>query len=361
MKVLHVIYSLQVGGAEKLLVDLLPSFKEQGIDADILVFNTQQSIITQLCEQRNIKVYTLNGSKPYSLQYIYKLIPFLKRYDIIHTHTTPAQYFVAIAKAISFSNCKLITTEHSTNNRRRDKFIFKLLDKIVYSFYCRIICISEVARRNLVQHIGRASKVLVVENGVNLSIYSDALACSKESLGCNKDNCLLVMVGRFCAAKDQETIIRALTFLPENIVTVFVGGGENLERCKSLAVDLGVKERTKFLGVRGDVPNILKCCDIVIMSSFWEGLSLASVEGMASGKPTVASDVQGLREVVGNAGILFQQGDYMELSKIITSLINNEDQYKKVAELCAARSSQYDIRNTALNYLHIYRMVLQNN
>lgn len=361
MKVLHVIFNLQVGGAEKLLVDLLPSFKEQGIEADILVFNDQQSVITELCVQRNITVYTLNGSKPYALHYIWKIIPFLRRYDIIHTHTTPAQYFVAMAKVVSFLNCKLITTEHSTNNRRRDKFIFKLLDRVVYSFYRRIICISEVARQNFVKHVGMSSKVVVVENGVSLPVYSDALACSKESLGFKNDNSLLVMVGRFCAAKDQETIIRSLTFLPNNIVAAFVGDGENLERCKKISVDLGLEARTKFLGVRGDVPNILKCSDIVIMSSFWEGLSLASVEGMASGRPMVASDVQGLREVVGGAGLLFPQGDYMELARIISLLVNNGEQYKLVAKHCLTRSYQYDIRNTALNYLNVYRMVLPNN
>ena len=92
----------------------------------------------------------------------------------------------------------------------------------------------------------------------------------------------------------------------------------------------------------------------MICSSEYEGLSLASVEGMAAGKPVVASDVPGLAEVVGGAGILFPQGDEKALASAILRLAEDENLYAETAAACSRRAQDFDIWETCDAYLNIY-------
>jgi glycosyltransferase involved in cell wall biosynthesis len=106
-----------------------------------------------------------------------------------------------------------------------------------------------------------------------------------------------------------------------------------------------------------DVPDILKSADIIVLASHWEGLSLSSIEGMASGRPFVASDVDGLREIVGGNGVLFHDGDADALAGCLKELSENPDLYRSVAEKCKQKALQYDISIMAAKYNEVYKEI----
>ena len=118
MKILHVITSLRAGGAEKLMVDLLPKLKDKGFDVELLLFDGVDTPFRRELERKGIAVFDLGkGGSVYSPLKLVKLIPFLKRYDIVHTHNTAPQLFAPIGSMLRSVN--LCTTEHNTSNRRR--------------------------------------------------------------------------------------------------------------------------------------------------------------------------------------------------------------------------------------------------
>ena len=119
-----------------------------------------------------------------------------------------------------------------------------------------------------------------------------------------------------------------------------------------------MKERVHFLGLRTDVPSVLKAADYIVLASHYEGLSLSSVEGMAAGKPFIASDVPGLREVVGGAGLLFQEENAEELAEKILELDNNQTLYHEVADRCHQRAMQYDISSMIKGYKKVYDQLM---
>ena len=104
-----------------------------------------------------------------------------------------------------------------------------------------------------------------------------------------------------------------------------------------------------------DVPELLKTADIVCLSSHYEGLSLASVEGMASGKPFIASNVPGLRDVVSGAGLLFELGDAQGLAKHIEALMQDKAYYEEVAQQCMQRAKAYDIQVMLDKHIALYQ------
>lgn len=166
------------------------------------------------------------------------------------------------------------------------------------------------------------------------------------------------MVAAFRWEKDQPTLIRAMARLPERYHLYLVGKGNRQAECEGLARQLGVGARVHMLGQRGDVPRLLAESDIVVMSSHFEGLSLSSVEGMASGKPFVASDVDGLREVARDAGLLFPHEDDRTLAEVLGRLGDDPAYAASVADRCRRRAAQYDIRTTIDAYAALYRRML---
>ena len=352
MKILHVITTLLMGGAEHLLVDLLPRLKRQGHDVELVVFNGKRTPFYEQLESEGIKIHGFPENEGvYSFKHIFRLRRLMSHFDIVHTHNTACQMFAAIVKP---KDTILITTEHSTSTRRRKYFFFRYIDKMMYSRYDKIICISKPSEESLKKYIGDSFPITTVLNGVNIQRFLHA-----EKIDLGLQNCFVItMVAGFRYEKDQPTLIRSLLFLPDNFHLVLVGDGEKRLEIESLISELNLGDRVHLLGLRNDVPNILKSSNVVVMSSHREGLSLSNVEGMASGNPFIASDVEGLREVTAGYGLLFPHGDSKTLSDIIKRLYTDHVFAEHVASRCVERSLQFDIQSMVNGYLEIYNVFM---
>ena len=353
MKILHIITSLHTGGAEKLIIDLTPRLRELGHSVDVLLFDGSNTPFKQQLVAAGITILELGkGGSVYNPLHIFKLIPIIRQYDIIHTHNTAPQLFAAIANI--FGKTKLITTEHSTDNRRRHLWWYKPIDRFMYNQYKEVICISDQAEENLRNYIGKCrANITTIYNGVDIQKY--ATAQPSNELNNIAPNCKkIIMVAGFRYQKDQDTLIRATALLPQDFHTFLVGDGERREVCENLAIAEGVSDRVHFMGIRMDVPELLKAADYIVMSSHWEGLSLASIEGMSVGKPFLASDVDGLREITTNAGVLFQHQNATQLAEEIKVLDKNTAKYQQIAQQCFDKAKLFDISIMAEKYNNVY-------
>ena len=133
-----------------------------------------------------------------------------------------------------------------------------------------------------------------------------------------------------------------------------VGDGTRRANLELIIDNLQLGDQVRLLGLRTDVPRILKTADVVVMSSHWEGLSLSNIEGMSAGKPFVASDVNGLREVTQGYGILFPHEDGEALARIIRQLHDDREYYQEVAGRCYERAKGFDITEMAEAYANAY-------
>ena len=401
MKILHVITSLQTGGAEMLVVNLMPRFRALGHEVGVVVFNGQQTPLMERLEREcpECKLYRL-GTGYYNPWYIVKLIRIMRQYDVVHTHNSSPQLFAAIANIVCHK--RLVTTEHNTNNRKRENWLYAQLDKWMYPRYEKIICISDQAEENLREYLGlrrkreegrcknmnknengtqisqipqinnenedenennqeqgenkvkvnvNVKKICTINNGVDVEGIHEAAPIEE----LKTEKFVAVMVAGFREAKDQDTLIKAMALLPKEQYEVWlVGDGERRESLRFTVYGLQIQDSVKFLGLRTDVPNILKTADVVVMSSHWEGLSLSNIEGMSAGKPFIASDVNGLREVTKDYGLLFPHEDAEALAHLIQQLHDDPAYYKQVAQRCYERARQYDIGTMVTQYNCVY-------
>lgn len=356
MRILHVITSLHTGGAEKLMVDLLPCLKTNGHEVDLLLLDGTATPFRHAAEQAGIKIVDLGiDGSVYSLIKLFKLLPYLRKYDVVHTHNTASQLFVAICSL--FCSAVLCTTEHNTTNRRRAWKWYAPIDRWMYNRYRNVVCISQKTEENLRRFIGKSNaEIITIHNGINVEGYSSATPSSDlERMAPNSRK--LIMVAGFRPQKDQDTVIRAVSVLPSGFHLFLVGEGSRRKECEELARHLGVEQRVHFMGQRFDVAELIQASDYVVMSSHWEGFGLAAVEGMAASKPTLVSDVDGLREVVGDAGIIFPVGDADTLASKILNIDNNPSEYASVSVRCRNRALDFDIAKMADAYTSLYNSI----
>ncbi|MXV39012.1 glycosyltransferase [Flavobacteriaceae bacterium Ap0902] len=358
MKILQVINSLNTGGAEKLILDTLPKYEEKGMDIDLAVLvDHDYPFLKSLKEDFKGQIFILGSGSVYNPKTILPLARLMKNYDLVHVHLFPAQYYALVANKINKNKAQLLFTEHCTFNRRMESRLFKPLEKLVYNGYDKTICITPEIQDILKNHVNAKEHQLpVIHNGIDLQKIYTAKPLEKNTIDdkIHIDDKLIIQVAAFRLQKDQPTAIRAMQHLPENFKLILVGDGEQRENCEQLAEDLGLTHNVIFLGKRNDVPRLLKSTDYVVLSSHFEGLSLSSIEGMASGKPFIASDVPGLTEIVKGYGLLFPDKDEKALADIILQLENDPVLYQETVKKCQLRASEFDIEKMINQHIELY-------
>lgn len=355
MRVLHVINSLAVGGAESLLVSILPLLNKE-FEVEVLLLDDEDSPLFDKLIAYNINILRISNRQLYNPLIIFKLIPILKNYNIVHVHLFPSMYYVAIAKLLGRAHVKLVFTEHSTSNRRLGSWLFRLIDRLIYLNYSKVVCITPEVSKVLIGLGVNKDTLAVIYNGIDLEKFSNAKHYDRSELGYDDEDILLVMVAAFRREKNHGLVIRSLRELEARYKLLLVGDGYMKSQIESEVNELNLTDRVKFLGNRSDVERILKTCDIGVLSSHWEGFGLAAVEAMASGLPVVASDVPGLAEVVKGGGVLFAADDVEDfISKIVS--LEKKDYYNEMKYRCMDKAENYDLSKTANQLMQLYHVL----
>lgn len=359
MKVLQVINNLNIGGAEVLLKDLVLCMLQRGIDVSIALLNSTGSYLEQKYKEKKVCFLPMPKSSVYSPMQAFWLAKKLKNYDIVHVHLFPAQLWVALASMMSNRRPFLITTEHSTYNRRRKSW-FRSIDSWMYKKYRFIACISDATTSALIKWIpGVAGKEILIPNGVNIERFRNAQAADKSRILKDNRRAIILSIGRFEPEKDHATLIRAMVNIPDAQL-VLVGDGEMRQQLEQLAKSMRILDRVNFLGRRQDVPELIKMADIYVQSSLWEGFGIATLEAMAGGVPVIVSNVPGLSDVIKSAGLCFPPGDHEALSKSISLLLSSPDLRGELSQAGMDRASNYSIDRTVDLYLDLYRQCINN-
>lgn len=358
-RILIVINSLEIGGAETLLVKAIPLFIKKGLYVDLLLIKkTDSPLYKQLIGLQNFSVYHLSvKGSVYNPFLLFKIANWLSKYNKVHVHLFPSLYWVALAKRISRPKVELYFTEHGTNNRRMKHPFYQLVDRMIYTSYKEVIAVSEDVHYAIQKHLSLNSiGFRLIHNGIPINEINGARPYSKTDFFYEGDqpSTLIIQVSSFQHPKDHPTLLRALKLLPENFKLLLVGTGVLLEKMQALAGNLGLADRVLFLGARMDVPRLLKTADIVVLSSKNEGLSLASIEGMASGRPFIGADVPGLTNIVRGAGLLFPAGNAHALARHVLDLMSDQSYYSRIVSACTTRASTYDIQTMVNKYYDIW-------
>lgn len=368
MRITHIVNSPECGGAQTFVASLAALQNTQpDVEAQVVFLRDDPGGLTvcAMLRESGVAWTTLSARQHRSIAdvgILCKLRRVIAQSDIVHVHLFPALYLVALA-ACGLA-VPLVYTEHSTTNRRRSRRWLRLPERLVYGRYARICAVSNDAAHSLVEWLSGEGKtpgkwrrgISTVENGVDLRRFQGPAPVNPGRLF-GREGKAVLMVSRFSGAKDHATLIRALHHLPDEYFAVFVGVGPTLRECRRLAADEGVAPRCLFLGARSDIPDLMKVADVGVQSSRHEGFALTVVEMMAAGLPVVATDLPGLRNTVGDAGLLFSCGDAVDLAYRI---MGADERRNDLITRGRKRASRFSISRPAAEYLAIYRNSISN-
>ncbi len=354
MRVLHVINSLPLAGAEILLRDLVPHLRRRGIESSIAVLKRLDSPLERALLEEGVPLVPTPEFGIYSSRHVPRLARLIGSYDLVHAHLFPAQLWVALAAGLTKAAPPLVTSEQSTSNRRRRRWL-RPLDGWMFGHYAAIVCPSRAVAESLGQWAPRtATKIRIIPNGIDLERFRNARALGRAQIGVPPEAKTAIFVARFDAAKDHTTLAHAIARLSGTHL-LLVGDGPLRKQCEQVVRQLGIQDRVHFLGWRTDVAAVLKSADVYVHSSHFEGFGIAALEAMAAGLAVIASDVAGLAELVGGAGILVARGDAKAFAREIAAVTSSPELSRSIAEKCRERAQQFSIEATAETFSRLYR------
>jgi glycosyltransferase EpsD len=188
--------------------------------------------------------------------------------------------------------------------------------------------------------------------GFDVSKYDDVrveVLEKRKSLGVGSDDILVLSAGELMTRKNHEVMIEAIAQINDpRIKYVICGIGDRLEFLKDLANKLGIRNKVSFVGLRYDIPELLKVADIFAHPSKREGLGIAPLEAMASGLPIVTSNIQGIKDysVNGLTGFSLDPTDIEGFSSAICKLVDDAELRKKMGEHNIQAVRKWSIENS---------------
>ena len=345
MKIVHVTWSLGIGGIETMLVNIANAQANQGADVSIVIINDQVNEQLKRTISPNVDCFFLgrkSGSR--SLLPVLKLNKILwqKHPDVIHCHLE--SIITIIAKPFRKRCC---LTKHSTGSQG-------VPSARILSEYYKVFAISNSVKQYLWEQCKIES--VVVENGIIPEFFEKRLY---HPLNLNMP-VRIVMVGRLLTeVKGQDILIKALTKLKDCVVLDIIGDGPDKEKLKRLVKDLILDDKVHFLGAKDqqELYKLMKDYDIYVMASNVEGFGLTVAEAMASKLPVIVSDIEGPKEIVRNGkyGHLFKAGDSEDCARAIRQVIENYDTERSLDEVYRYVCENYSVNKTAKEYIENYK------
>lgn len=361
MKIVFIITSLGMGGAERQVCDLSDQLANIG-NQILIVSLTGKSVCSPSNPNIQIKQFHMKRNL-YSFIKVYVLaIGLIRSYspDVVHSHMIHANIFARLLR-LATALPKLICSAHSTFEGGKLRMLaYRLTDKLADLS----TNVSEEAVRSFVnQGACKSGRMIPIYNGVDTKrfYFNSAARYSKRlDLGLSDDTALFLAVGRLEVEKDFANLLRAFANLAATSLDsrlAIIGTGSLQNDLIYLAEKLGVKERVYFLGLKMDVEDWMCACDIFVLSSAWEGFGLVIAEAMACECTVVATDCGGVKEVVGKYGKLVESRNSEVLS---LALKNSLFQLKlqKFKRNKFARNwieSRYGFSSVRDNWLRIYK------
>ena len=331
MRIVHLITTLDVGGAEKHLLWLGSGQVARGHAVTVLYLKGGGSLEGAFSAAgMAVRKVPFESARqlPNALAALRRTITGLAP-DVLHTHLLKADALGALAVPRSVP---LVSSKHN-DERALLSWGVGLVHGLLSRRADRIIALSDHVARFVSRH-GRVAvrRIRRVYYGVDAAalLPSRPRAEVRAELGLGPDTPLLVCVGRLAPQKDHRTLLEALALLPPEVVLLVVGGdpfGGGEARLRADVSRLGLGQRARLLGIRHDVPDLLGASDLFVLPSLWEGLGLVFLEAMAARLPVVATNVSAIPEVVddGVSGWLVPPGDPPALAAAIADGLSHPE------------------------------------
>ncbi len=367
-RVLHVIDSFDLGGAQTFLLDLVKNLDPQLFVTEVAAMHGH-GVFESSFQQAGIKTHSLSLGKwpPFYLLNFLRLMH-QGKFDILHFHLFGAN-LCAKPLAIAYGHRAIIVHDQCNDASRDQSHLLLAADALANRGASRIIAVSESVRQYLLANEDLPpAKIEMIPNGIDAREFMPATQeqkyLARAKLGIAEGDFVIGGVGRLVAQKNFGLLLDIAARLKnenQKILFVIAGSGPQETELRAQAANLGVEHRVRLLGHVSDRVSLYHAFDALLMPSNFEGTPMTLLEAMASGLPVVASRVDGIAEVCtsGFDALLLPPGDAPAFTSALERLIQDAG-LREALSVNARRTilSRYDIHFLVRQVEELYEEVL---
>ncbi len=338
LKVFQVVPAAAWGGGSVVILRLIQALVRAGCQVTVLC-STDPRTVAEFSQSGAEVIHARHWRRPISplqdLLFLFEMyrVCRLGKFDVVHTHMPKGGVIGRVAARMADTPLVIHTIHGLAFNEfmsRPRAWLYRTLERL--SAPCCDLFISVNAQdrqRAIATGVTSPDRIVTVLNGIDVEPFLTARpAPLRAEIGLPTDALLIGATGRLATQKGFEYLIRAVPLLvaaEPRAHVILVGDGELETDLRALIAELDLQDRCHLLGFRQDVPALLASFDLYAQPSLWEGLSISLLEAMAAGKPIIATDIIGNREVVrdGITGRLVPPADPPALARALLQLIGD--------------------------------------
>lgn len=361
MRILHVIESLDFGGAEKVVVSLANGLADSH-DVSICCIKRIGELRDEL--DCRIKVFCMDKAEGNDYLLPFRLARFLRRqrYDLVQTHNW-AVFLEGGLAAVLAGTRRLVHTVHGPYPDYADRRIAQLklmlrhfLERALARRCLRVVAVSDALHRYITADIGiPADRILTIHNGILEIPWSGATRQTGETV-------TFMTVGRLAPIKNHAMMLRAFAQVANarpGVRLVVVGDGPERARIEGIIRELRLQETVVLAGFRKEVAPCLREADVFLLTSRYEGISIALLESMQAGLPSICTAVGGMPETVlsGRTGLLVPSDDEDQLAQAMMRLVDSRSLREQMGrDSRAFFQREYSLSTMLGHYQELYAM-----
>lgn len=334
------------GGLERVILSLVANIDRTRFTPSFCALYAPDPAMYRKLSRLGLSCTIIDKGEGINYYLPFRLAGLLRReqIELVNSHDIGATLFAAPAARLA-GITKVVHTDHSQIlAKKRFPGVYRL---ILRHLVTHIIPVSQDLSRYLVRtmQIDQA-KITTIPNGIDVLPFATVhdVSCLRKELGIPEKNRIVGTIGRLVEQKGTEYLIRGFAQLAHkypDTTLVIVGKGELRFNLEHLVDDLTLGNKIIFTGIREDIPELMNLFDIFVLPSLWEGQPITIIEAMAAGKPVVATDVGGNRELLmhGEFGLLVPPKGPEALARAMERLFADPHLAEKLGERARAHAT----------------------
>jgi len=371
IKVLEMIDQPFLGGGQKNLLSLARSLDKDRFE--VSVCSKGDGPLVHELQKEGIEHFPILFSKRISVKIIREIVSLQKCncFDILHTHGGVAGLYGRLA----VHKCHFPVVVHTLHGihylHHRNfllRYIFVFIERYLSKVTDALICVSH-ADRGKAQRLKLApeEKIFMIENGID---FFDYLSDEKQAeigheFGVTSPQPTVGTVARLHRQKGLPYLIEAakkISRIYPKVKVFIVGEGPQRQKLERLIKKMGLINTVQLLGERKDIMRIFSLFDVFVLPSLWEGLPYVLIEAGACGLAVVASDIDGIKEIIkdGETGVLVSPKDSDALARSIVKILPDEDMRDRLGRnLKNAVFPRYTLSRMVQQTQELYRRIYE--
>ncbi len=340
-RILHVIYSLYRGGAERVIETQVLGADRRTFEHLVCSLTVGGDMIDRI-SNAGARVFLLKKRHRGDLTAVTKLAGLIRReqIDLLHLHNASGVFWGTLGQIASGTHVPIVQTLHNPYEPSALPWLYRVSYPRFTRRAARVVCVSDRVRQSVAAHVpSAAAKLVEVPNGIRLQDYDKPHACEacRAQFKLSPGAKLIGTVGRLVPVKNHTLLIEAFAGVRQKVseaCLAIAGDGDLRDALAAYAADLGVSECFSLVHETQKIDYFYGALDVFCLSSDSEGMPLTLLEALAYGVPVVSTDVGGIGEVIedGRTGYLVPKGSAAGLAERIVELLTNP---AKAAEIAA--------------------------